>query len=81
MRSLHPDVYAWGKAEYLLADLVDVQRLLLWTKTKDGQKGRNRPEPYPRPGVVKPGVKQVKGTAVPLDQVHARLRAIQGGAA
>lgn len=81
MRSMHPDVHVWGKAEYLLADILDVQKLLFWSKTKDGQKGRHRPEPYPRPGVEKPGVKQVKGTAVPMDQVRARLRAIQGGAA
>jgi hypothetical protein len=35
----------------LLAAIADVLRWLQWAKTKDGQKGRNAPDPIPRPGV------------------------------
>ncbi|WP_052372591.1 DUF5361 domain-containing protein [Nocardia otitidiscaviarum] len=44
----------WGLKEMLLADMVDSLRWLVWAKTKDAQKGRNRPKPVPRPGVAKP---------------------------
>lgn len=27
---------------------------LVWMQSEDGAKGRNRPEPFPRPGVVPP---------------------------
>lgn len=40
----------WGLREHLLAELVDVQHLALWAKTKDGSKNRNRPKPIERPG-------------------------------
>ena len=40
----------WALNEHLLAEIADTQRLLLWAKTKDGTKNRNRPQPIPRPG-------------------------------
>lgn len=43
--------HSWGLAEQLLAALVDEARTLMWSKTKDAKKGRNRPRPLPRPGV------------------------------
>lgn len=42
---------AWDTTDYLLADLADSQRWLVWSKTRDGQRNRNRPKPIPRPGV------------------------------
>lgn len=41
----------WGLGEQLLATVVDQVNVLLWQKTKDGYKNRNRPKPIPRPGV------------------------------
>lgn len=52
-RTFNPD-WMWGLQEMLLADVVDSLRWLVWAKTKDAQKGRNRPKPVPRPGVPKP---------------------------
>lgn len=81
MRSMHPESYRWGQTEHLLADLLDLTNILVWFKTKDGQKGRNRPAPYPRPGVDQDaGKRRVKGSAVPMDQVHQRLRLVHGEA-
>ncbi|WP_141717925.1 DUF5361 domain-containing protein [Nocardia altamirensis] len=79
LRAMHPERYRWGQVEHLLADLVDVANLLLWSKTKDGSHNRNRPAPYPRPGVEDKTKRQVKGTAVPMDQVRTRLAALQSG--
>ncbi|MFI9506872.1 DUF5361 domain-containing protein [Nocardia sp. NPDC052566] len=79
LRAMHPERYRWGQVEHLLADLVDVANLLLWSKTKDGSNNRNRPSPYPRPGVEDKSKRQVKGTAMPVDQLHARLAALRTG--
>lgn len=40
----------WTLKDLLLAESVDTLRLLLWAKTKDGSKNRNRPKPITRPG-------------------------------
>jgi len=40
----------WTPTDYLLTDLLEVEDLLLWSKTKDAQKNRNRPKRRPRPG-------------------------------
>ncbi|MDH6279364.1 DUF5361 domain-containing protein [Prescottella agglutinans] len=39
--------------EMLLADVADTLRELRWMKTKDGQRGVNRPEPIKRPGFTR----------------------------
>ena len=46
-----PELSEWGVTEHLLAGVLDVLRWLQWAKTEDGEKGRNRPEPIPRPGM------------------------------
>jgi len=46
----HPEDASWALTEHLLAEVADTQRLLLWAKTKDGSKNRNRPKPIERPG-------------------------------
>src|SRR5699024_8611144 len=73
-RAMHPNEHQWGVTELLQAQTVDLLSLLVWFKTKDGQKGRNRPDPVPRPG-VEPRVKKrhVKGEALPIDQLRKRL--------
>jgi hypothetical protein len=42
--------HPWQPAEHLLASLVDIAAWLQWSKTEDGQRNANRPEPIPRPG-------------------------------
>lgn len=68
-RELHPKEWEWDLQTHLLADAVDLLHLLVWFKTKDGSKGRNRPKPYPRPGVedVDSSKKVRKGDVITLD--------------
>ncbi len=40
---MHPEVADWTLTNRLLAMVVNCLRLLLWAKTKDGQKGKRRP--------------------------------------
>lgn len=67
-RALAPVDSAWSDTEYLLADAVDLLSLLVWFKTKDGSKNRNRPEPRLRPG-DEPKQKTYGTTAVPMDEM------------
>ena len=41
---------AWGWSEHLLADISYSLRWLVWSKTKDGSKNRNRPKRILPPG-------------------------------
>lgn len=41
----------WPVSAHLIATVIDQLNLILWSKTEDGEKGRNRPDPIPRPGV------------------------------
>lgn len=43
----------WSQTDMLLAELIDVARWLQWSKTKAAEQNTDRPEPYPRPGVVR----------------------------
>lgn len=69
----HVDPSRWGLDQHLLAALVDGIRALAWQKTEDGHKGRNQPEPWPRPGVTQI-VAAIDG-AVPIDEMEAWLAA------
>lgn len=40
----------WPVSAHLLATVIDQLNLLLWSKTEDGERGRNYPVPTPRPG-------------------------------
>lgn len=68
-RALYPKESEWDLHAHLAADLVDLTHLLVWFKTKDGSKGRNRPKPYPRPGVedADKSKKVRKGDVITLD--------------
>lgn len=50
-RATHPDSWNWDNNAMLQASMVDLLNILVWFKTADGQKGRNRPKMVPRPGV------------------------------
>jgi hypothetical protein len=39
----------WSVTDHLLAALYDLTNLMVWMKSKDGQKNRNRPKPISRP--------------------------------
>ena len=66
--ALHGDAVKWSDQEYLSAILVDLVALLVWFKTEDGQKNRNRPKPTPRPGVdLTEGISLGSG-GVPVDK-------------
>ena len=70
-RVANPD-WQWGLGEFLSAEAVDTLRLLLWAKTKDAEKGANRPQPLPRPGVAVPQGERV-GEAMSVDELDAFL--------
>lgn len=42
----------WGLAEHLLAEIADASAWLVWSKTKDAERNRNKPRPIPRPGIT-----------------------------
>ena len=70
-RAVNPD-WRWGLGEFLSAEAVDTLRLLLWSKTKDAEKGANRPQPLPRPGVAAPPGERVV-EAMNVDDLDAFL--------
>ena len=41
----------WSREALQLARVGDALDWLVWSKTEDGAANRNRPQPYPRPGV------------------------------
>jgi hypothetical protein len=43
MRAVEPAL-EWCRQDYLMAEAVNMLRLLVWAQSKDGQKGRNRPK-------------------------------------
>ena len=76
-RALQPDWQWEDQATALAALQADYLAVLAWQRTKDAQRGRNRPRPYPRPGVdgYKPPTASggEEYVALPIDQVAARL--------
>ena len=57
----------WTDMAMLLAAAIDTLRVLAWQQTEDGSKGRNQPEPIPRPGVKASGDKQTLGKSDGFD--------------
>ena len=53
MRTLEPRL-EWSMQDRLLAESVNMLRLLVWAQSKDGQKGRNRPKPIDFDALQKP---------------------------
>lgn len=78
-RSLYSEEHQWQLTQYLLADMADSLRWLVWSKTAAAQDGRDRPEPIPRPG-LKPAVERI-GTAAGIEVMDAFLSWGHQGAA
>lgn len=75
-REMYPEHADWTPENMLLAEVVDSLHWLVWAKTENGSKNRNQPKPIPRPGVEEPE-KRVKGEAVPIDQMKAKMEALR----
>jgi hypothetical protein len=71
-RAVNPDTWMWTHEALLFAGVHDLLSIIAWQKTADGSKGRNIPEPLPRPGVT-PKKHKVKGKATPLDQIKQKM--------
>jgi len=71
-RAQYPETADWDTPALLLARLVDAGNWLVWSKTKDGAKGRNQPKPVPRPGVESPDKRRGGRTTTRLDKARAR---------
>ena len=55
---------SWSTERYLLASIEYSLRALLWTKTKDAEKGRNRPQMVPTPSQREALRKKVESTDI-----------------
>ncbi|GAB2525482.1 DUF5361 domain-containing protein [Nocardia heshunensis] len=71
MRTMHPEAHRWRLDQYLLAEMADCLRWLVWSKSDDARNGRNRPEPITRPG-VESGRERV-GTAMGVERINEFL--------
>lgn len=77
-RAMDPD-WQWHDMGVSLAALqADYLAWLLWSRTKDGSRGRNRPSPIPRPGVPgyhSGGSEAESFQAVPVEDLDRALAA------
>jgi hypothetical protein len=69
MAAVNPE-YSWTQEDYLLADAANSLRILVWSKTKDGQKNRNRPKPIEPP---KSAFKEKAGMGYTADEYRELL--------
>ncbi|QLY30833.1 DUF5361 domain-containing protein [Nocardia huaxiensis] len=70
-RSMHPEAARWQLDQYLLAEMADCLRWLVWSKTDDARNGRNRPEQIARPGLE--SNRERVGTAMGVNQMNEFL--------
>ena len=63
----------------LLGAAVDALHLLVWAKTKDGQKGRSRPEPVVNRLLGVPSQRQATGFSCAAEFEAARARILGEG--
>lgn len=68
MRTLQPDAHKWQLDQFLLAEMTDCLRWLVWSKTDDAKNGRNRPEQITRPGLE--SNRERVGTAMGVDRMN-----------
>lgn len=68
-RKLHPGS-DWTVDTHLLHSIEYSLRVLVWSKTKDAEHGRNRPKPIPMPGERKQTPEQVDRAA---ERVRSKL--------
>lgn len=68
------DDSAWTLEAHLLAAVADAANWLVWSKTRDGEKGRNRPARIPRPGLEpETDTRSLGGGALPVAELEAWL--------
>ncbi len=58
---------AWGWVEHLLADAAYSLRWLVWSKTTDGSKNRNRPK-----RILPPGVEVLEDTGMTINKRNTK---------
>lgn len=71
-RRLDPDL-GWGDAERLLRSIDYSLKLICWQRTKDGQHGRNAPDPAPTPGEAARARERAERSRRNADAVARRL--------
>lgn len=67
-----------SQIELLFARLIDEVSFIAWTKTKDAQHNRNRPESMVRLMLDGPKEKEFKGFNTPEDFERAKMRILRG---
>lgn len=72
-RAIEPSL-AWGEQERLLASVVYLLEVMVWQKTKDGHKNRNKPKPPQPPGKYKVTTKDTAMTQEDYDNFASRPR-------
>ncbi|WP_296245189.1 DUF5361 domain-containing protein [uncultured Rothia sp.] len=60
----------WGLQDQLLAGIFDRLAEANWQRTEDGQKGNNRPNPLPRPGVKSENSQQLGSGTMSLTEAR-----------
>lgn len=64
----------WTTTNQLLAMVADNTTTQIWMKTKDAEKGKNRPKQIPRPGVKDEETTTYgKGSALSMDDMRSWL--------
>lgn len=63
----------WSLAHQLAAAQVDELRVLVWQKTKDGQKGKKPPKPIPRPGFEDTSSQNFTARPVSIKEMQKRI--------
>lgn len=73
-RAVYGEDAEWTLEAHLLALVADAGNWLVWSKTRDGEKGRNRPGRVPRPGVASDTESRSMGSgALPAEELEAWL--------
>jgi len=63
----------WTLANQLAAAQVDDLRVMIWQKTKDGQRGKKPPKPIPRPGFEDTSSQNFTARPVSIKEMQKRM--------
>lgn len=63
----------WSLANQLAAAQVDELRVMIWQKTKDGQRGKKQPKPIPRPGFEDTSSQSFTAKPVSIKEMQKRI--------
>jgi hypothetical protein len=66
----------WTTGDYLIANVFDVLQIANWQRA--WKKNSPRPKAHYRPGVEDPNQKRITGSSMSVDEMRARLDAING---